>query len=203
MTSYSSFSTIPLFQYGLIMADPPWSYKNWSAKGDHKNASAQYDCMDLEAIKAMPVGDLAARDCLLWLWATNPMLDQAFDLMSARGFQFKTAGHWSKKTKHGKQAFGTGYILRCAGEPFLIGTIGKPKTARNVRSVIEGLIREHSRKPDEAFAEAEKLCGNVPRLELFSRQERPGWDAFGNEVEKFSPLNACAGRVGQQEEVSV
>lgn len=77
-------------------------------------------------------------------------------------------------------------MLRCAGEPFLIGTIGNPKTAKNVRSVIEGPVREHSRKPDEAFAAAEHLCGDVFRLELFSRQERPGWDSFGNEVDRFS-----------------
>ncbi|GAA6196672.1 MT-A70 family methyltransferase [Pseudophaeobacter sp.] len=186
MASFSDFTAIPLFRYGLIMADPPWAYKNWSEGGEHKNASAQYDCMGLDAVKALRVGDLAAPDCILWLWATNPLLDQAFDVMRAWGFQFKTAGHWSKKTKHGKQAFGTGYILRCSGEPFLIGTIGNPKTARNVRSVVEGPLREHSRKPDEAFTAAERLAGDVERLELFSRQERPGWDVFGNELEKFA-----------------
>ena len=74
-------------------------------------------------------------------------------------FEFKTAGQWSKKTKHNKQAFGTGYILRCAGEPFLIGTRGKIKTTRSTRSVIEGPIREHSRKPDEVFTAAETQSG--------------------------------------------
>lgn len=190
MACYSDFAQIPLFRYGLIMADPPWSYKNWSAKGEHKNAGAQYDCMDLDAIRKMPVGHLAGESCVLWLWATNPLLDQAFDVMRAWGFQFKTAGHWSKKTSKGNQAFGTGYLLRCAGEPFLIGTVGSPKTARNVRSVIEGPVREHSRKPEEAFAAAEQLCGDVPRMELFSRQERAGWDVFGNEVGKFHEVAA-------------
>lgn len=185
MTIYCKSSDIPLFRYGLIMADPPWVFENWSVGGNEKNASAQYDCMSLEDIKQIPVGHFAARDCVLWLWATNPLLREAIDVMEAWGFQFKTAGHWSKKTASGKQAFGTGYILRCAGEPFLIGTVGKPETARTVRSVIEGPIREHSRKPDEAFEAAEELCGNVHRLEMFSRQARRGWDAFGNEVEKF------------------
>ena len=185
MTTYTDFSQIPLFRYGLIMADPPWHFENWSARGEEKNASAQYNCMTLDDIRAMPVGHLAAKDCILFLWATNPLLPQAFEVMSAWGFEFKTAGHWSKKTSKGNQAFGTGYILRCAGEPFLIGTVGEPWTAKNVRSVIEGPVREHSRKPDEAFNEAERLAGNVNRLELFSRQERPGWDAFGNEVQKF------------------
>lgn len=186
MTAYARFQDIPLFRYGLIMADPPWSYANWSEAGAHKNASAQYACMDLDDIAGMPVSHLAAPDCVLWLWATNPLLDKAFHVLRAWNFQFKTAGHWSKKTETGKQAFGTGYVLRCAGEPFLIGTIGKPKTSRSVRSVIEGVAREHSRKPDEAFKAAETLCGDVHRIELFSRQDRPGWDSFGDEVGKFT-----------------
>lgn len=176
---------IPL-SYDFIMADPPWSYENWSEKGEHKNASAKYDCMSLEDIKALPVGQLARADAVLWLWATNPLLREAFDVMDAWGFTFKTAGHWVKRTKGGKLAFGTGYILRCASEPFLIGTVGNPKTARNVRSVIEGLVREHSRKPDEAYTEAEKLLPSaLRRADLFSRQVRPGWDAWGNETDKF------------------
>lgn len=175
-----------MFNYGLIMADPPWNFANWSAGGEEKNASAQYDCMGLDAIKAMRVGDIADQNCVLWLWATNPMLPEAFEVMAAWGFKFKTAGHWSKKTVNGKQAFGTGYILRCAGEPFLIGTMGKPKTSRSVRSVIEGPVREHSRKPEEAYTAAELLVPNVNRLDFFSRQERAGWDCFGNETEKFA-----------------
>ncbi|WP_203595636.1 MT-A70 family methyltransferase [Salipiger sp. PrR003] len=183
---FQSIEQVPLFRYGMIMADPPWQYENWSAKGEHKNASAKYDCTPLDWIKELPVGHIAAPDCVLWLWTTNPLLPQAFEVMAAWGFAFKTAGHWSKKTSNGKQAFGTGYVLRCAGEPFLIGTIGSPKTARNVRSVIEGPVREHSRKPDEAFAAAEQLVPNVRRIELFSRQERAGWDVMGNEVGRFA-----------------
>ena len=89
-------------------------------------------------------------------------------------------------TKNGKQAFGTGYIFRCAGEPYLIGTRGSPKVTRSVRSVIFGNVREHSRKPDEAFEAAEKLMPNARRVELFSRTNRPGWDVWGNEAGKFN-----------------
>ena len=184
---YSAFEDIPRLHYGLIMADPPWSFALRSAKGQAKSAQAHYRCMSADWIKSLPVGHLAAPDCLLFLWATNPLLPLAIEVMDAWGFTFKTAGHWSKKTKHGKQAFGTGYILRCAGEPFIVGTIGSPKVSRRVRSVIEGPVREHSRKPDEAFAAAEELCGDVPRLELFSRQPRDGWDTFGDEAEKMVP----------------
>lgn len=85
------------------------------------------------------------------------MLAQAFTAMASWGSEFKTAGHWVKRTRHGKLAFGTGYILRSAGEPFLIGTRGAPKCARTVRSIIKWPIREHTRKPDKAFAAAEAL----------------------------------------------
>ncbi|SIT11276.1 N6-adenosine-specific RNA methylase IME4 [Paracoccus saliphilus] len=144
--------------------------------------------MSLDDIAALPVSALASDNCVLWLWATNPLLREAFDIMDAWGFNRKTAGHWVKTTKHGKLAFGTGYILRCAGEPFLIGTRGSPKTSRSVRPVIMGPVREHSRKPDEAFTEAERLMSDARRIELFSRQRREGWANWGNEVEKFQEV---------------
>ena len=185
----------PAGGFGLIMADPPWRFRNWSAKGEAKNAVAKYACMTLPQIEALPVADLAAKDCLLWLWATNPMLPQALGVMAAWGFTFKTAGHWVKRTRHGKLAFGTGYVLRCAGEPFLIGTRGKPKTTRAVRSIVEGPIREHSRKPDEAFAAAEAMMPDARRIELFSRQPRDGWTVWGDETARFAP----AGSIGSPE----
>jgi len=183
--AFTDIAAIPPLRYGMIMADPPWLYALRSVAGQKKAPQAQYACMTLDEIKAMPVSHLASRDCVLWLWATNPMLPQALETMAAWGFTFKTAGHWSKKTVNGKQNFGTGYILRCAGEPFLIGTVGSPRCSRSVRSVIEGPVREHSRKPDEAFAAAEALVPGVARLELFSRSRRSGWDVFGNEIERF------------------
>ena len=112
------FGNLVPLSYGLIMADPPGLFKNRSPKGEGKNALAHYDCMELEEIKALPVGHLAAPDSLLWLWTTNPLLPQGLEILAAWGFRFKTAGHWVKRTKHGKLAFGTGYVLRCAGEPF-------------------------------------------------------------------------------------
>lgn len=184
MTDWPFGNLIPL-SYDLIMADPPWLYENWSEAGEHKNATSKYACMDLDSIKALPVSNLAAGDCVLWLWATNPLLPQAIEVMSSWGFRFKTAGTWTKRTVNGKLAFGTGYVLRSANEPFLIGTVGAPKTSRNVRSVVDAVAREHSRKPDEAFRSAEQLVPNARRLELFSRESRLGWDNWGNETTKF------------------
>lgn len=172
--------------YGLIVADPPWSFRHFSAKGQKKGAQAHYACMTLEEIKALPVRSLAAPDALCILWATNPMLPHAIETLDAWGFNFKTAGHWVKRTKNGHLAFGTGYVVRSAGEPFLIGTIGKPTTSRSCRSVIEGLAREHSRKPEEGFEWAQRLMPQARRVELFSRQARAGWDSWGAEVDKFT-----------------
>lgn len=172
--------------FDLIMADPPWAFTTRSPKGvTQKSAGGQYSVMTLDDIKALPVASLGASNSLLWLWATNPMLPQAFEVLATWGFTFKTAGHWVKRTRYGKLAFGTGYILRCAGEPFLIGTRGRVQTSRSVRSVVEGPLREHSRKPDEAFAAAESLIPGARRLELFSRQPRVGWTVWGDQSEKF------------------
>lgn len=183
-----AFEDIPNGRFNLVVADPPWQFKDFSDKGDkQKAAHGQYDCMSLDDIKALPVRRLATKHAFLWLWATNPMLPQAFEVLDAWGCRYVTAGHWAKLSSTGKkQAFGTGHVFRCAGEPYLIGAWGKPKVAvKNIRSVIIAKTREHSRKPDKAFHEAERMIDG-PRIELFSRQPRPGWSTWGLEAEKFS-----------------
>lgn len=178
----------PAGGFDLIMADPPWSYEMRSDKGYEKSPQAQYQTMDAATIKALPVEVLAAPNCLLWLWGVGPMMPLALEVCAAWGFEFKTLGWWVKQTKSGKQTFGTGYILRGAGEPFLIGTRGAPKTTKGTRNTIMGLIREHSRKPDEVYAKAEQLMPEARRLDLFSRQARPGWTAWGDEAGKFGAV---------------
>ncbi len=175
-------------KYNLVMADPPWQFELYSGEGEEKSAQAKYECMKLEDIVSLPVADLAAPDCLLWLWATAPMLDQQIDVLKRWGFEFTTSGVWVKTTKRGKLAFGTGYVLRNSHELFLIGTRGDPKTSKSVRSVVMGERREHSRKPETAFQAAEKLIASATRCELFSRTNRPGWDVWGNETGKFNQM---------------
>jgi N6-adenosine-specific RNA methylase IME4 len=171
--------------FQLIMADPPWPTEMRSEKGYAKSPEAHYETMPVAAIAAMPVELLAGANCLLWLWARNIQLPEALQVMAAWGFEYRTAGHWVKLTPYGKVVMGTGYILRSAGEPFLIGVRGAPQTTRTVRSVIHGLRREHSRKPEEAYRAAEELMPHAQRLDLFSRQVRPGWANWGRERTKF------------------
>ncbi len=180
------FGALAPLSFDLLMVDPPWAFALRSAKGEAKSPQAQYACMSLDEIKALPVAQLARGDALLWLWATHPMLPQALDVMVAWGFTFSTSGVWVKTTRTGKLNFGTGYVLRSASEPFLIGRVGRPRTARTVRTVIQAPVREHSRKPDEAYAAAEVLAIDASRrADLFSRESRPGWSAWGHEAGRF------------------
>lgn len=175
------------FTFGLIMADPPWRFESWSPAGKkHKSPEAHYETMAIEDIAAMPVNHLATGDCILWLWGTHPMIDQQIEVARAWCFKFVTTGVWVKRTKKGKLGFGTGYRLRSASEPFIIATNGDPETCKSIRTVIEGPLRSHSRKPDEAYREAERMVpGAVNRADLFSRQTRPGWSNWGREKSKF------------------
>jgi N6-adenosine-specific RNA methylase IME4 len=107
--------------------------------------------------------------------------------MKYYGIRYVTCGVWVKRTKHGKIAFGTGYRLRGSHEPFLIGTIGRPDSSKSIRSVLEGPVRENSRKPDEAYAVAEKMMPHAHRrADVFSRQKRPGWENWGDQAEHFA-----------------
>ena len=174
--------------FRTIYADPPWKFRTYSDKGMKKHAQQHYDCMTSAEIAALPVADLAAKDCLLWLWGTWPMLPMALDVMDAWGFEYRTGGSWFKRTKNWKEAFGTGYLFRSTCEPFLIGIRGKPPIMnRSVRNAIysgvtvEAQLREHSRKPEQARAKLESMSPG-PRVELFAREAAPGWVAWGDEV---------------------
>ena len=173
-------------KYTVIYADPPWSYRVWSKKGAGRSAEAHYPTMSMEDIKALPVGELADRDCALFLWMTLPMLREAWGVLDAWGFTFKTVAFvWIKLNRQANTLFtGMGYWTRANVEICILTTRGHPKRqARNVHQVIVSHIEEHSKKPDEVRRRIEALMGDVPRIELFARQYPPGWDVWGNEVE--------------------
>lgn len=179
--------------YRAILADPSWEYRTWSERGQAKSPSRHYPPMTPEEIAALPVADLAAEDAVLVLWATWPHLPQAQATIEAWGFRYVTGGSWFKSSRTGRSpAFGTGYVLRNACDPFLVATRGRPETngsaLRNAieGAAVEGSIREHSRKPDSIYELVETLVPGGPYVELFARQRRPGWDAWGTETDKFT-----------------
>ena len=141
--------------------------------------------MSMEDIKALPVSELAAKDCALFLWVTFPMLREAWPVMEAWGFTFKTVAFvWIKLNRKADSLYwGMGYWTRANAEICLLATRGNPKRqAKNVHHVILSHVEEHSKKPEEARRRIEALMGDVPRVELFARRYSPGWDVWGYDV---------------------
>jgi N6-adenosine-specific RNA methylase IME4/ParB-like chromosome segregation protein Spo0J len=170
-------------KYGVIYADPPWSFQAWSGAGTDRAAENHYPTMDQAAIEALPVADLAADDCVLFLWAVMPQLPEAFAVIKAWGFEFKTCGFvWVKQTKDEERfATGMGYWTRANAEICLLATKGKPSRLNaDVQQVIMTPRMEHSKKPDEVAGRIERLVPG-PYLEMFARQQRAGWDVWGNQ----------------------
>lgn len=176
-------------KYKAIYADPPWAFKNKKTGGSMKSgASQQYDVMSIEDMKQWDIPSICQDDCLLAMWYVGAMPKEAMELAEAWGFRVVNMNGfvWDKETKHGKDFFGMGSITRASTESALVAVRGKTGNIikdRSVRSRIRAKVGAHSEKP-QAFREAiEKLCGDVPRLEMFARQQTPGWNVFGNQVE--------------------
>lgn len=170
-------------KYKVIYADPPWRYDRKRGKGV---AEDHYPTMTIEEICNLPVEELADEDCILFLWTTFPQLLEAFKVIKAWGFRYKTLGFlWVKLNKKADTWFmGTGSWTRSNAELCLIATKGKPKRMNfSVHQLIISRIEKHSKKPQEAREKIETLMGEVPRIELFAREKAPGWDVWGNEVE--------------------
>lgn len=179
-------------KYNIIYADPPWTYKD-KRKGKKISGGAtnHYKTMNIRDIEKMGniIEKISDKDCMLFMWATFPNLIEALKTIKAWGFTYKTLGFsWVKTNKKdGKPFFGIGYYTKSNCEVCLLATKGKPsnlKISNYVSSCIISERREHSRKPDEARQRIEQLVGQVPKIELFARQEVEGWDCWGNEVNK-------------------
>jgi N6-adenosine-specific RNA methylase IME4 len=180
-------------RFSVIYPDPSWPFETYSEKGKQRSAERHYDTMSLNQIKALPVGQLAADDCALLLWAVWPRLDDALDVIRAWGFEYKTCGFlWVKRNPKGEGLFtGAGRHTRANTEPCLLAVRGAPlRLAADVHQVvelpdqvIETPVGEHSEKPEEVARRIERLYGG-PYLELFARRPRKGWTTWGNEVER-------------------
>jgi len=163
--------------YGVILADPPWRYEAGTTNAA-RTIERHYETMAHDELCALPVAGMAATDAVLFLWATNPKLEEALALMRSWGFRYRTAAVWVKPH------MGMGYYVRAQHEPLLIGICGRPKVPRpgvRPRSVIFAKRRRHSEKPPEVHELIERMYPDARRLELFARRPRDGWDVWGNE----------------------
>ena len=205
----SDITALPAGHFGCILADPPWAFRTFSGENmtPHRCAEDHYSTLDLAALKALtvnglPVADLAAKDCALFVWTVGSHLAETIAMAEAWGFRYVTdAFYWFKaRLRDADQIdlftgdvpgprMGFGYWTRKQVEPCLLFTRGKPRRlSKGVRQAIIEPIREHSRKPDCQYERIEALVGG-PYLELFARTQRPGWSSWGNQVGKFEPAS--------------
>ena len=174
-------------KYQIIYADPPWEYK--ASGSGNRVVGSKYETLNIEDIKRMPIQNICNDTSILFMWVTFPRLEQGMEAIKAWGFQYYGLGFdWVKMNKKSDTPFwGMGYYTRQNTEICLIGVKKSMKQrikpqVRNELSVVHSKIREHSRKPDEIRESIVNICGDVPRIELFARQEFDGWDCWGNEV---------------------
>lgn len=175
-------------KYSVVYADPAWSYdfkeptaSKGGAKGSGYSAGVNYyyGTMTTKQILELPVKNICGKDCVLFLWATNPLLPEALETMKAWGFKYKTMITW-----HKERCKGMGYWFRGHTEHILVGVKGNVKAFRSLEHNIRKLpVEKHSKKPDEFRQMIEAVTSNLGnRIELFARNNHDGWDAWGNEV---------------------
>ena len=178
-------------KYNTIYADPPWRFENRTGKvaPEHRRLT-RYETMTLEEIKALPVASIAAEKAHLYLWVPNALLPAGLEVMDAWGFEYKSNLVWEKVRKDGQpDGRGVGFYFRNVTELLLFGIKKKSAPnrtlapARRQVNLIRTMKREHSRKPDE-FTPLIESCSQAPRIELFCRGVRDGWDCWGNQAQE-------------------
>lgn len=182
-------------RWRTLLIDPPWPYRQKLRVG---KGGLPYRTMTLEDIAALPIDKVAAKDCMLWLWTTNAHLHDAFHLLDAWGFEYKTVRTWFKRH------VGLGFWLRGRTEQCLLAVRGNPRELMRGphgfagHSITTAIISRgggkqlpHSKKPPEQYEDIERISP-APRLELFAREEHEGWDAWGDELRPGS-LNKLSG----------
>ena len=184
-------------KYNTIYADPPWQFQNRTGKVAPENKRLnRYPTMTIEDIKTLPIADLAGEKAHLYLWVPNALLPEGLAVMDAWGFDYKSNIIWEKVRKDGgPDGRGVGFYFRNVTEMLLFGIKKKSspnrtlQPARSQVNLIRTMKREHSRKPDEMIPIIEG-CSQGPRIELFARGVREGWDMWGNQAsEDYEPTS--------------
>jgi N6-adenosine-specific RNA methylase IME4 len=181
-----AFAPLPAGPFGVILADPPWRFMSYSGPTiPSRRPDRLYESVSLADLKRLDVASVAARDCALYVWTFGPHLAQTLELGAAWGFKFKTDVHWWVKTRKGGWPVpGLGHWSRKQGEQVWLFTRGHPKRlSGGVEQIIYAMRGGHSEKPPELYDRIEAMVGG-PRLELFARQRRAGWESWGDQIEE-------------------
>ena len=186
------YPPLPAGKFDIIYADPPWHYNgkmqfDKSSAGKEKidlsrnifisAANFNYPTLKIGELKKLRVQDIASEDSLLFLWATNPFLDQAIDLGKAWGFEYRTVIFVWNKMVHNPGKYNLSYCELCL--LFKRGRIPTPRGARNTRQLINAPRGEHSEKPLEVARNIEAMFPHHKRIELFARRKLAGWSVWG------------------------
>lgn len=171
--------------FSVLLIDPPWEYD--FAEADRRSIGKEYTTLSVDKLRMLSIP--AADNSVLYLWATAPKLSDAFDVLAAWGFSYKTCAVWDK------EKIGMGYWFRGQHELLLVGTRGDfspPAAKHRVSSVIRARRTSHSTKPVEVYELIEKAFPTKSKVELFARSQRKGWKSWGNEIdgadEQSNPL---------------
>ena len=179
------FTNLPKKRYSIIYADPPWDYKGQkqhagAGKKDTGGAVSHYSTVKLKDLKTLDISSIAAPNCLLFMWATSPHLDQAIELGKSWGFSWATVAFvWDKKRVN------PGFYTMSQCELCLVfkrGKIPNPRGARNVRQLVKSKREKHSKKPDKVRNKINKMFPDQKKIELFARKRVKGCDTWGLEA---------------------
>ena len=173
----ADFDALPPGPWDVIYADPPWAYEGLTALAT--KAADHYQTVPVSELAALPVPEVAAANCLLWMWTTGPKLDQALELGAAWGFQYRTVGFVWVKDRANPGNYTLSETEQCL--VFKRGRIPE-QGARNIRQLLHAPPGLHSRKPVEARRRLDLMYPTSRRLELFARLDAPGWTVWGNEA---------------------
>jgi len=173
--------------YRVILADPPWKYGQNRYQERRKGLSPdhKYPVMTTKDICELPISNITDKDCALFIWTTDAHLPDCMKVISAWGFEYRTIAFvWVKRYASGLPRVLVAPWTLKSTEICLLGIKGSPKRkAKNIRALIESEVIRDSQKPDEVHERIERMFGDVNRVELFARNQRAGWDVFGNQVE--------------------
>lgn len=191
----SLYPDLPEKKYSIIYADPPWDYggkmqfdksgkkdfnQNWENSIFISSANFKYPTVKTKELKKIPISEIANDDCLLFMWVTNPHLEQGIELGKAWGFDYRTVAFVWDKMNHNPGQYTLSYCELCL--VFKRGRIPTPRGARNIKQLVRVPRGEHSEKPIEVLKSIELMFPTQDKIELFARHKPKGWDVWGLDV---------------------